>query len=125
MRKSLTANNSQVSATGLATDPGRGRGGSTSSWLLMSSMGCSPQNFFTAGFSAVANIKKQTRRNERPPLRCLGLSWDKNHHWPRPAIVVSGEISQVKGFSYFPLVTCVAGRSGSCVPVVGRPALNL
>lgn len=26
MRKSLTANNSQVSATGLATDPGRGRG---------------------------------------------------------------------------------------------------
>ena len=34
------------------------------------------------------------------------LSWVKNHRWPRPAIVVSGGILQVKGFSYFPLVTC-------------------
>jgi hypothetical protein len=54
MRKSLTINNYQASATGLATDPGRGRGGVLLSVLVISYMGCPPQNFFTSrvwGFS--------------------------------------------------------------------------
>jgi hypothetical protein len=73
MSKSLVINASQVSATGLATDQGRGRGGSTLPQMLMSFMGYPLQKFFTTGFSAVASLNKQNRRNERPPLRVCGF----------------------------------------------------
>ncbi len=46
MRKSLTINNYQASATGLATDPGRGRGGGAAFSSCYILYGLSPTEFF-------------------------------------------------------------------------------
>jgi len=71
MRKSLTINNYQASATGLATDPGRGRGGCCFQFLLYLIWVVPHRIFLQAGFGVFHDL----------PTSCAG--------WPgggRPAI---------------------------------------